>query len=120
MAEILREFDREFPSPSAFCRRITLEDYEQIGTEKTHNELDNLMKFLESNPKVFYNAIRKRKRDELDLLPSLKLKLMSAVKGDEYLNRYFPEEECKKQLKIWKEDSISVFDLSQGELAQAY
>lgn len=114
MAEILGEFDREFPSPSAFCNRVSLEDFDRIGAEQTHSELQNLMQFLDSNPKQFYNTIRKRKRDELELLPFLKVKFMSTVKGDEYLNHFFPEKECKKQLELWKDDMKNVYDLNQG------
>lgn len=114
MAGVLGEFNAALPSPVTYCKRISLADYERQGAEETQNELEKLLDFLDDNPREYYNALRKRKRDELGVISWLQVSFMSAVQGEEYLDSYFPEGECKKQLDDLKQDLVSAYDYGQG------
>ena len=116
MASLVSEFSVPSARPAAFCQRISSEEFENQSAETTENELVELMKYLEHNPRIYYEMLRKKKSDNLGMLELLKVKVMTAFQGNEYLENYFPENECKGELEVLKGEMISAYDYGQGEL----
>ncbi|XP_001629844.2 uncharacterized protein LOC5509305 [Nematostella vectensis] len=109
----MSEFDPASPAPVAFCRKISTAEYDQQGDEETESELKKLLQFLDKNPNISRDVIRKRKQDELDMLSYLKVKVMKAVKGEKYIDDYFSEEMCNNELDKLKREMVSAFDYAQ-------
>ncbi len=113
MAEILEEFDQPSPSPAGFCQQIPIEDYDQRSAETTQAALHGLMDHLEANPEEFYRIIRRKKADNLKLMQFVKVKFMNKLQ-DDYLEKYFPEEQCQRDLETLKRGMASAYDYAQG------
>ena len=114
MAETLDEFDAPSPCVKGYCNRISVAEFEQQAAETTENELQKLLTFLESNPRNYYNVFRKKKFDQMNLLSFVKVKVMSTLKGEDYLQAHIPNEECKENMEKLQEQMISAFDYAQG------
>ena len=114
MTSILNEFDAPSSCPAGFCQRISTEEFEHQAAETTENELDSLMKHLEKNPRIYYEMLRKKKSDNLGMLEFLKVKVMTAFQGAEYLENYFPEDDCKARLELLKGEMVSAYNYGQG------
>ena len=113
MAEIFNEFDEPSPNPAVYCQRILREEFDQRSARNTQAELDSLLNYLEGNPKEFYKILRKRKADNLNLFELIKVKLLNRLQ-DNYLEKYFSEEDCQKELDNLKKDMASAFNYGQG------
>ena len=113
MAEILEEFDQPAPCTVGFCQQIPLEEYDQRSAQTTKAALHGLLDHLDSNPKEFYKILRRKKADNLKLLQFVKVKVMNKLQ-DDYLEKYFPEEQCQRELESLKKEMASAYDYAQG------
>lgn len=113
MAEILGEFDQPSPSPVGFCEQIPLEEYDQRSAQTTQTALHGLMHHLDANPEEYYKIIRRKKADNLKLLQFVKVKVMNKLQ-DDYLLKYFPEQQCQEELESLKREMASAYDYAQG------
>ena len=50
----------------------------------------------------------------MNLLSFVKVKVMSTLKGEDYLQAHIPNEECKENMEKLQEQMISAFDYAQG------
>lgn len=115
MAEILDEFDPACaPCDKRYCDRLSVDEFEKQSADTTEEELQKLMNFLKDNPQSYYNVARKKKLDQLDVLSFAKVKVMSAIKGDNYLKMYFPSEKCKESMDLLQEQMVSAYNYAQG------
>lgn len=73
------------------------------------------MAHLEEQPDKFYKILRQKKADKLKLLQLIKVKTLSKFK-DDYLEKYFPEDQCREELENLKREMASAFDYAQGLL----
>ena len=113
MAEILEEFDQPSPCTVGFCQQIPLDEYDQRSAETTQEALHGLLDHLDSNPEEFYKILRRKKADNLKLFQFVKVKVMNKLQ-DDYLEKYFPEEHCKRELESLKREMASAYDYAQG------
>lgn len=113
MAEILEEFDQPSPSTVGFCQQIPIEEYDQRSAHTTQAALHELLDHLDSNPEEFYKILRRKKADNLKLLQFVKVKVMNKLQ-DDYLEKYFPEEQCQRELESLKKEMASAYDYAQG------
>jgi len=113
MAEILEEFDQPSPCTVGFCQQIPLEEYDQRSAQTTQAALHGLLDHLDSNPEEFYKILRRKKADNLKLLQFVKVKVMNHLQ-DDYLEKYFPEEQCQRELESLKREMASAYDYAQG------
>ena len=113
MAEILEEFDQPSPYTVGFCQQIPLEEYDQRSAQTTQAALHGLIDHLDSNPQEFYKILRRKKADNLKLLQFVKVKVMNKLQ-DDYLEKYFPEEQCQRELESLKREMASAYDYAQG------
>ena len=119
MAEILEEFDQPSPCTVGFCQQIPLEDYDQRSAHTTQAALHELLDHLDSNPEEFYKILRRKKADNLKLLQFVKVKVMNTLQ-DDYLKKYFPEEQCQRELESLKREMASAYDYAQGLSTYVY
>lgn len=113
MAETLEEFDQPSPCTVGFCQQIPLEEYDQRSAQTTQAALHGLIDHLDSNPQEFYKILRRKKADNLKLLQFVKVKVMNKLQ-DDYLEKYFPEEQCQRELESLKREMASAYDYAQG------
>ena len=110
-------YDPASPCLTTFCKRISTEDFEKQGSEYTQNALAELIEYLEYNPTAYHNILRKRKREDAEnggIFSWLKAKMLSTIKGDEYLER-LDRNEAKGKLCTLKDDIISSYNYSEGD-----
>lgn len=114
MSQILDEFDQPTPVAISHCRKISSEDFDRESAETTKEALHDLMKHLEQRPQEFYDILRRKKADNLEMFQFVKVKVLKKFK-DRYLENYFPEEQCRRDLDNLKQQIASAFDYSQGK-----
>lgn len=112
MSQILDEFDQPTPVAISHCRKISSEDFDRESAETTKEALHDLMKHLEQRPQEFYDILRRKKADNLEMFQFVKVKVLKKFK-DRYLENYFPEEQCRRDLDNLKQQIVSAFDYSQ-------
>ena len=115
MSQILEEFDQPSPSPVTYCQKIPMADVDTQSAKTTKEALHSLMAHLEEQPDKFYKILRQKKADKLKLLQLIKVKTLSKFK-DDYLEKYFPEDQCREELENLKREMASAFDYAQGLL----
>lgn len=71
------------------------------------------MHHLDANPEEYYKIIRRKKADNLKLLQFVKVKVMNKLQ-DDYLLKYFPEQQCQEELESLKREMASAYDYAQG------
>ena len=115
MAEIFGPFDAASPCATTFCSRITLEEYDKQSSLSTERAITDLIKYLEYNPSQFYDTLRKRKKEQQEnagVLSFLKVKILSMVLGDDYID--VSPEEARQKLQEFKEEMIKAYNYAQG------
>lgn len=112
MSQTLDEFDQPTPTSISYCHKISSEEFDLQSAQTTKDALHDLMKHLEQRPQEFYDIIRRKKADSLQVLQFVKVKVMNKFK-DRYLEKYFPEEQCRQELDSLKTQMASAFDYAQ-------
>ena len=113
MAEFLEEFDQPSPLPVSFCQQIPSEEFDQRSAQNTKDALQALIDHIEGKPEELYKIIRRKKADNLKLFQFLKVKVLNKLQ-DDYLEKYFPEDQCKEELQNLTREMESAFNYAQG------
>ncbi len=116
MAETFGPYDPASPCLTTICKRVSVKEYEEQASKATEDGIAEIIRYLEYNPTAYYNILRKRKREELEnggVFSWLKVKMMSAVLGDEFVEQIDPAE-AKQKMSELKEEMISAYNYSEG------
>ena len=113
MAELLEEFDQPSPLPVSFCQQIPSEEFDKRSAQNTRDALHDLINHFEAKPEEFYKIVRRKKADNLKLFQYLKVKVLNKLQ-DDYLEKYFPENQCREELENLMHDMESAFNYAQG------
>ena len=116
MSQIIEEFDQPSPVTVNYCHQIRSEDFDLHSAQTTNDALRELMEHLEEQPEKYYQIIRKKKADNLKMFQFLKVRVLNKFK-DQYLEKHFPDDQCRKELDKLKKDMASAFDYAQGRLS---
>ncbi|CAH3016806.1 unnamed protein product [Porites evermanni] len=112
MAELLEEFDQPSPLPVSFCQQIPSEEFDKRSAQNTRDALHDLINHIEAKPEEFYKIVRRKKADNLKLFQYLKVKVLNKLQ-DDYLEKYFPENQCREELENLMHDMESAFNYAQ-------
>lgn len=99
------------PLQSAYCRQMSTAEFDAIGESETERELKLLVEHLEKNPSDFIRLMRKRKIEEMEnggMFSFIKCKLMTKLKGDNYVDSLVSNDDCQQQLKQLTEGMLVV------------
>ena len=116
MAELFDQFDPASPCTTSFCSRISKEEYEKQGSDLTQQAVADLIRYLDYNPTAYHNILRKRKREDEEnagVLSWLKVKMFTAMFGDEYCEK-LDDNETKQKLTALKDEMIRAYNYSEG------
>ena len=113
MAEIYEEFDQPSPALVGFCQQIPPDEFDEQSAHTTQAALHELMDHLEANPDEFFKILRRKKAANLKVVEFVKVKVMNRLQ-DDYLEKYFPDEECRMELESLKKEMVSAYDYAQG------
>jgi hypothetical protein len=120
MAGVLDEFDEATPLTKRYCSRVSKQDYDQQTSESTEDALEQLLEYLDANPQIYANILKKKSDEENEsqgLLGYFKQHFWSFWSRNGSARSEPTEEECQKKLGKLKENMIKAYEYSQGSFS---
>ncbi|KAL5017511.1 hypothetical protein ScPMuIL_007100 [Solemya velum] len=114
--EAYGEFDEACDMNSAYCRQMTVEQFEEQGQNETEKALQQLMAELSKNPAAIRSLLQKRKKEDMEnagVLSFLKAKMYSFMMGDRHQAFEVSDKDVHMKLDSLKTGMQKAFDYSK-------
>lgn len=113
--ECMAEFDEPLSYDNAFCKKTSIEEYEERVSDDTGHALKDLMLYLDKHQNVYANILQKKNQEDAEnagIFSFLKVKVQSALNGGVYPAAMVNKIETKMRLEEMKADMMRVYEYS--------